>query len=73
MNPRIFDKLVSVFGSQAEVAAVCNKTQTAFAMWKKRGRIPTDDISSLLAEARTRNLPLQPNDFFEPAPAGEAA
>ena len=75
MTPAIIDAIVAKFGSQAEVAAICGKSQSAIAMWKRRQRIPSDDIQLLLNAAHARNIPLTPADFFDlpAAPAPEAA
>lgn len=60
----IVDHLVSIWGSQAKVAAVAGVKQSSVAEWKARGVVPVRPARKLLGAAREGNLPLNADHFF---------
>lgn len=67
MTPEIVSKIISKFGGQTKLAAELGCTQSAIAHWKRRGAIPSREISRILQAAERLGIELDANDFFRAA------
>ncbi len=54
------------FGTQANLAAVAKRRQSAVSVWKKENSIPSNIQVVLIIEGRNRGHDIGPNDFFPP-------